>query len=231
MQLTRLLTAPMLLATPLSTTLRLSGGGPTASALATDQSKALHALGYNIGGQMGDLRGFDAQGVDDILSGIRAALLEQPPEVKMEEFMPKAAQMMQARQQAMSQEMAQAGAQALASAANEPGAQRTASGLVILIEREGSGNAPTAAQTVEVHYEGSLVDGTIFDSSYARGEPISFPLNGVIKGWTEGLQMMKPGGKAKLTIPSDLAYGDAGTGPIPAKAVLVFDVELLAVNP
>ena len=78
-------------------------------------------------------------------------------------------------------------------AANEPGAQRTASGLVILIEREGSGNAPTAAQTVEVHYEGSLVDGTIFDSSYARGEPISFPLDGVIPGFSKAIAGQKVG--------------------------------------
>lgn len=107
----------------------------------------------------------------------------------------------------------------------------TKTGLVYLETTAGEGDEPTAADKVKVHYEGRLIDGTVFDSSYQRGQPLEFPLNGVIKGWTEGLQMMKPGGKAKLTIPSDLAYGDAGTGPIPAKAVLVFDVELLAVNP
>ena len=93
------------------------------------------------------------------------------------------------------------------------------------------GDAPTAEDTVRCHYEGRLVDGTVFDSSYKRGEPLDFPVSGVIKGWIEGLQLMKAGGKATLTVPSELAYGDAGTGPIPGKATLVFDIELLAVNP
>ena len=81
-----------------------------------------------------------------------------------------------------------------------------------------------------VHYRGTLIDGTEFDSSYKRGEPISFPLGNVIKGWTEGLQLMKPGGKARLTIPSELGYGPGGVGNIPPNAVLVFDVELIEVK-
>ena len=95
----------------------------------------------------------------------------------------------------------------------------------------GSGESPKASDTVEVHYEGTLIDGTIFDSSYARGESISFPLSAVIAGWTEGLQLMKVGGKAKLTIPSDIAYGDRGSPPkIPPKSTLVFQVELIAIK-
>ena len=93
------------------------------------------------------------------------------------------------------------------------------------------GAAPTQLDTVEVHYEGKLIDGTIFDSSVQRGEPISFPLSGVIAGWTEGLQMMREGGKAVLTIPSDLAYGAAGSPPaIPGGATLVFSVQLATIQ-
>ena len=126
---------------------------------------------------------------------------------------------------------AAAGLKALDDAAKEDGATQTASGLVILSLEDGDGASPTAADTVEVHYEGKLVDGTVFDSSYARGETISFPLSGVIKGWTEGLQLMKTGGKAKLTIPSDIAYGDSGSPPtIPPKSTLIFTVELIAIK-
>ena len=94
----------------------------------------------------------------------------------------------------------------------------------------GSGASPSESSKVRVHYEGRFIDGKVFDSSYARGEPLEFELPAVIPGWREGLQLMKPGGKAKLTIPSDIGYGDAGAGgQIPPKATLIFDVELLAV--
>jgi FKBP-type peptidyl-prolyl cis-trans isomerase len=95
---------------------------------------------------------------------------------------------------------------------------------------EGEGEAPSATDSVVVHYEGSLIDGTVFDSSIARGAPAEFGLNQVIRGWTEGLQLIKPGGKARLTIPSDLGYGPGGVGNIPPNAVLVFEVELLEVK-
>jgi FKBP-type peptidyl-prolyl cis-trans isomerase len=107
----------------------------------------------------------------------------------------------------------------------------TASGLQYKVLAEGSGDSPKATDTVKVHYEGRLISGDVFDSSIARGEPVSFPLNGVIPGWSEGVQLMKVGSKFQFTIPSALAYGPAGTGPIPPNSVLVFDVELLEINP
>ncbi len=120
---------------------------------------------------------------------------------------------------------------ALAAAAKEPGAQVTASGLVIRMVKEGNGLQPNAASTVKVHYKGTFPDGKEFDSSYKRGEPIEFPLNGVIKCWTEGVAMMKIGGTAKLTCPSSIAYGARGAGGvIPPNATLVFEVELLGVR-
>ena len=106
----------------------------------------------------------------------------------------------------------------------------TASGLQYTHLTVGKGENPTAASTVTVHYRGTLIDGTEFDSSYKRGEPISFPLGNVIKGWTEGLQLMKPGGKTKFYIPQELAYGANPTpnGPIPPYAALLFEVELIS---
>ena len=107
----------------------------------------------------------------------------------------------------------------------------TASGLQYEVLTEGTGPKPKATDTVTVHYKGTLTNGKVFDSSYERGEPISFPLDRVIKGWTEGLQLMSVGSKYRLTIPSQLGYGAAGAGGvIPPNATLVFEVELLKIN-
>ena len=121
----------------------------------------------------------------------------------------------------------------LASAAAESGAVVTPSGLVYRSLKDGIGASPAATDTVQVHYRGTFPDGREFDSSYKRNKPASFPLNRVIKCWTEGLQRMKVGGSARLTCPAAIAYGDkgAGGGEIPPGAVLRFEVELLAINP
>jgi FKBP-type peptidyl-prolyl cis-trans isomerase len=112
-----------------------------------------------------------------------------------------------------------------------PEAKLTKSGLVYYSMKDGTGKAPQISSTVEVHYHGTLIDGTVFDSSVERGQTISFPLQGVIKGWQEGLQLMKEGGKATLVIPGDLAYGDQGSGDtIPPGATLKFEVELYNVS-
>jgi FKBP-type peptidyl-prolyl cis-trans isomerase FkpA len=118
-----------------------------------------------------------------------------------------------------------------AAAAQEPGAQMTASGMVYRSLKDGTGASPKASDTVKVHYRGTLPDGKEFDSSYKRNEAIAFPLSRVIPCWTEGVQLMKVGGKAKLTCPPATAYGDRGAGGvIPPKATLLFEVELLAIN-
>jgi FKBP-type peptidyl-prolyl cis-trans isomerase FkpA len=121
---------------------------------------------------------------------------------------------------------------ALAAAAKEKGAVTTASGLVYRSTQEGKGASPAATDVVKVHYRGSFPDGKEFDSSYARKAPASFPLDRVIRCWTEGLQLMKIGGKAKLTCPAAIAYGEkgAGGGAIPPNAVLQFEVELLGID-
>jgi FKBP-type peptidyl-prolyl cis-trans isomerase FkpA len=123
-------------------------------------------------------------------------------------------------------------AQSGASAQQEPGVIVTQSGLIYRNLKEGTGASPTATDTVKVHYRGTLPDGKEFDSSYKRGEPASFPLDRVIKCWTEGVQRMKVGGKARLVCPSAIAYGErgAGNGLIPPNATLVFEVELLAIG-
>ncbi|MDO9147258.1 MAG: FKBP-type peptidyl-prolyl cis-trans isomerase [Hydrogenophaga sp.] len=119
----------------------------------------------------------------------------------------------------------------LEAAAQEPNAVVTKSGLVYRVLKEGTGVSPGASDTVKVHYKGTFADGKEFDSSYSRGTPIEFPLNRVIPCWTEGVQRMRLGGKAKLTCPSQIAYGERGAGRvIPPNATLVFEVQLLGIN-
>jgi FKBP-type peptidyl-prolyl cis-trans isomerase FkpA/FKBP-type peptidyl-prolyl cis-trans isomerase FklB len=115
----------------------------------------------------------------------------------------------------------------LAENKSKPGVKTTASGLQYLVLTEGKGKSPKATDTVTVHYKGTLIDGTQFDSSYDRGQPAEFPLDRVIKGWTEGLQTMKVGGKSRLFVPSDIAYGPQGRPGIPPNSTLIFDVELV----
>lgn len=127
---------------------------------------------------------------------------------------------------------AQSGIEFLSQNMTKEGVVTTESGLQYKVLTKGTGEAhPSASDSVKVHYQGSLIDGTIFDSSIARGKPITFGLNQVIKGWTEGLQLMVEGEKTRLFIPSELGYGNKSAGSIPAGSTLIFDVELLKINP
>ena len=121
------------------------------------------------------------------------------------------------------------GTEFLAANKGKEGVVETESGLQYKIEVEGTGIAPEETDTVEVNYEGRLIDGTVFDSSYDRGESVRFPLNRVIKGWTEGLTYAKEGGKIQLYVPAELGYGQRGSGPIPGNSTLIFDIELVKV--
>ncbi len=132
----------------------------------------------------------------------------------------------------MAETPSEKGAAFLKANATKEGVKTTASGLHYKITKEGTGKSPKATDTVKVHYKGTLLDGKEFDSSYKRGEPIEFPLNRVIPGWTEGVQLAKEGGKIELYIPSKLAYGEGGTpgGPIGPNETLIFEIELIQVK-
>jgi FKBP-type peptidyl-prolyl cis-trans isomerase len=198
-------------------------------ALETDEQKTLYALGIALGE---NIRGFGltAAELELVASGVTDAALGNPSKVDMAAFGPKVQALATERATARAAVEKEASADYVYEMAQSPGAERSPSGMVFIPVTAGTGASPKATDTVNVHYHGTLRDGTVFDSSVQRGEPISFPLNGVIPCWTEGLQKMKVGGKAKLVCPSDTAYGDAGQGPIPGGAALIFEVELLGIE-
>ena len=209
-------------------------------ALANEPSTDLEKLSYSLGIILGERIQNDFGDLDPnfVLEGLKDS--KDPNSWKLDrpainQVVQDAQTRIRAQQEQQVEAMAEAnlksGEAFLAENAKKDGVTVTASGLQYRVITEGAGDAPKATDTVKVHYEGRLISGDIFDSSIARGEPVSFPLNGVIPGWSEGVQLMKVGSKFEFTIPSALAYGPSGTGPIPPNSVLVFDVELLEINP
>jgi FKBP-type peptidyl-prolyl cis-trans isomerase FkpA len=193
----------------------------------TDDEKTLYAVGLVM---QRSLRAFDLSSAE--LEIIRRAIADAQagtPALELDEWGPKIQALVAARGARIVAREKEAAVTYLEKAAAAPGAIRTDSGIVYTDTASGAGASPTADDRVKVHYRGTLLDGTEFDSSYARNEPATFPLSGVIRCWTEGVQRMKVGGKARLVCPSDLAYGDRGNEAIPGGAALVFDIELLEI--
>ena len=192
--------------------------------------KISYALGLSMGQNlMGS--GVEKLNYQDLAAGIEDVLTHAQPKISYQE----AQQVLNTFFQELEQKIAGAakadGEKFLAENAKREGVKVTESGLQYEILEPSLGQKPKATDTVRVHYEGTLIDGTVFDSSYKRGESISFPLNGVIKGWTEGLQLMSIGSKYKFFIPYQLAYGERGAGQsIPPYAALIFTVELLEIE-
>lgn len=198
----------------------------------TEEEKILYALGLAIA--QNTLEPFQGQFSDAeialVMQGFTDAVKGGEPLVPLQEFGPKINPMLQERLQRVQAQAEAEGEAFREKAAQEEGAVQTASGLIFKELKAGTGVSPQATDRVKVHYHGSLIDGTVFDSSVERGEPVTFALDQVVKGWTEGLQMMKVGGKAKLTIPPELAYGPGGREGIPPNATLIFEVELLGIE-
>ena len=198
--------------------------------------KNSYALGMNMGMSMLQ-SGIREVKIDDFAAGLSAMLEGKTPAVSMEEAMQILEKYFaaldeerQAEQAEIGKAFKEEGEKFLAENAKKEGVKVTASGLQYKVIKEGTGRKPKATDQVRCHYEGTLIDGTVFDSSYRRGEPAVFPLNGVIAGWTEGVQLMSEGAKYRFYIPFNLAYGANGAGAsIPPYAALIFDVELIAV--
>jgi FKBP-type peptidyl-prolyl cis-trans isomerase FkpA len=194
--------------------------------LTTDEQKTIYALGLAIGRPLKEFNLSDAEMVI-----VKQALTDQAagkPAVELETWGPKIGDLQRARMGKVSEAEKAKGKAFADKAGAESGAVKSTTGLVYKELKAGTGKSPTAANTVRVHYKGTLIDGKEFDSSYKRNMPAEFPLNGVIPCWTEGVQKMKVGGKAQLVCPSDIAYGDQGHPPdIPGGSTLVFEVELL----
>ena len=198
--------------------------------LKTDDDKTYYSIGVALARELQVFSLNETQtrlvqkGIADVLSG-------QKPQVDPEAYRPRIQKLAEAAQAKTTEKAAASGREFLDKAAKEKGAVKTDSGLIYLSLKDGAGASPKAVDKVKVHYRGTLTNGTEFDSSYKRGQPLEFPLGNVIKCWTEGVQKMKVGGKAKLVCPPEIAYGERGAGGvIPPNATLVFEVELIDIG-
>lgn len=199
--------------------------------LDTVEQRVSYGVALNMGANLArqgleiDLGAF-VVGLQDGLAGMKARV----PEAALRAAFETAQERMEAVAADQAAKQAGPGREYLEKNKARPGVIVTESGLQYEVLRAGTGARPTSDQTVEVHYHGSLIDGTVFDSSVERGQTISFPVTGVIPGWVEALQLMQVGAKWRLFIPSNLAYGDRGQGPIPPASTLIFDVELIGIE-
>jgi len=199
----------------------------------SDDEKAVYALGATMGEQAGQtlkaLKLTPAE-LELFKKGLTASLAGEKSEYKIEQYGERLRARAQANALLSASGEKEKGAAFRTTAEKEPGAVKTASGLVFKSLQPGSGRSPKATEVVRVNYRGTLTDGKEFDASAKHGGPVTFPLNGVIPCWSEGLQRMKVGERAKLVCPSEMAYGDQGQGEIPPGSTLVFEVELLAIG-
>lgn len=195
----------------------------------TEEEKTFYSIGTMFGSRLTQLQMTDAE-IDSLAQGLRDAAKGEKQKVDPMAYQQKIQDLFKARMEKQAVEVKKKGQEFLNNFIKD-GATKTASGLAYKHIKEGTGPSPKETDVVKVHYHGTLPDGTVFDSSVERKQEVSFPLNRVIRGWTEGLQLMKVGGKTKFVIPSELAYGDAGAPPkIPGGATLVFEVELLGIE-
>ncbi|CAM3661120.1 MAG: FKBP-type peptidyl-prolyl cis-trans isomerase [Psychrobacter glaciei] len=232
------LVSAMLLVTGCSTN---NGNQETSSqsVSVTEKSPANEKVGYSLGYMMaegnkeavGDLN-LDTfeKGFRDGYEGTDSALTQEQMQEVLMTYQKEQEEKFVKDMESKATDNKAAGEAFLVANAKKEGVKETASGLQYKVIAPGTGKSPKATDVVEVNYEGKLIDGTVFDSSYERGEPIEFPLNQVIAGWTEGLQLMKEGGKYEFYIPSDIAYGEAGNSGIEPNSTLIFTVELLKVK-
>ncbi len=198
--------------------------------LKNEDNKTLYAVGNMFGQRLQTFELTDAE-IDALLMGMKDALKNSKAAVDVNNQQTKIQELFQKKMAVRSEKEKKTGAEFLEGFVKKESAQKTPSGIAYKMLKEGTGKQPKATDVVKVHYHGTLIDGTVFDSSIERGKEVEFPLDRVIKGWTEAVQLLKEGGKIKVVIPSDLAYGDVGAPPkIPGGATLVFEIELFEVK-
>ncbi len=196
----------------------------------SENDKIFYTVGSMFGSRLANLDLTDAE-LDALYVGLVESSKSKKAAFDTATYQKKVQELFQSRMTKTSEKVKNGGKEYLEKFLKENGVKKTASGLAYKILKEGNGKKPKATDTVEVHYHGTLIDGTVFDSSVDRKKKVSFPLNRVIKGWTEGLQLVAEGGKIRLVIPSELGYGDHGAPPkIPGGATLVFDVEIFSIK-